>query len=241
VPAYQLDDAGLKSKVLKYINWTLSNQRPSGYFGPITKEEREKGVKVTPDNCAAGEDWWPKMIMLKVLQQYYSATRDQRVITFMTNYFRYQLKAVTACPLGKWTEWAVSRGAENVMIIQWLYNITGEKSLLQLATIIESQAYPWSEWLGSRDWVINAAANQTGKDWMRRHAVNLGMALKAPAITYQRTRDTQYLAALKTGWNDLMTLHGLPMGIYSGDEDLHGNDPTQGIELCAIVEAMYSL
>ena len=38
-----------------------------------------------------------------------------------------------------------------------------------------------------------------------------------------------------------MTLHGLPMGIYSGDEDLHGNDPTQGVELCAIVEAMYSL
>ena len=38
-----------------------------------------------------------------------------------------------------------------------------------------------------------------------------------------------------------MTLHGLPMGVYSADEDLHGNDPTQGTELCAIVEAMYSL
>lgn len=239
--AYLLDDAQLKSKVLKYINWTLNNQRPSGYFGPISREEREKGIKVTAENCAAGEDWWPKMIMLKVLQQYYLATRDPRVITFMTNYFRYQLKAVTACPLGKWTEWAVSRGAENVMMIQWLYNITGEKSLLQLAEIIESQSYAWSTWLGNRDWVINAAANQTDKDWMRRHAVNLGMALKAPAITYQRTRDSKYLSALKTGWNDLMTLHGLPMGIYSGDEDLHGNDPTQGIELCAIVEAMYSL
>jgi DUF1680 family protein len=31
------------------------------------------------------------------------------------------------------------------------------------------------------------------------------------------------------------------MGIFSGDEDIHGNDPTQGVELCAIVEAMYSL
>jgi hypothetical protein len=239
--AYLLDDPQLKSKVLKYIQWTLNNQRPSGYFGPITKEEREKGIKVSADNCAAGEDWWPKMVMLKVLQQYYLATNDQRVITFMTKYFNYQLKTLKQCPIGKWTEWGASRGAENVMMAQWLYNITHERSLLELAGLIESQSFEWSTWLGNRDWVMNAAANQTDKDWMRRHAVNLGMALKSPAINYQRTGDRKYLGALKTGWNDLMTLHGLPMGIFSGDEDIHGNDPTQGVELCAIVEAMYSL
>ncbi len=37
-----------------------------------------------------------------------------------------------------------------------------------------------------------------------------------------------------------MLLHGLPMGIFSADEDLHGNNPEQGTELCALVEAMYS-
>ena len=124
--AYLLDDPQLKSKVLKYIQWTLNNQRPSGYFGPITKEEREKGIKVSADNCAAGEDWWPKMVMLKVLQQYYLATNDQRVITFMTKYFNYQLKTLKQCPIGKWTEWGASRGAENVMMAQWLYNVTHE-------------------------------------------------------------------------------------------------------------------
>lgn len=239
--AYLLDDAQLKSKVLKYINWTLNNQRPSGYFGPITKEEREKGIKVSADNCQAGEDWWPKMVMLKVLQQYYLSTNDQRVVPFMTKYFNYQLKTLKQCPIGKWTEWGASRGAENVMMAQWLFNITHEASLLELASLIESQSFQWSTWLGNRDWVMNAAANQTDKDWMRRHAVNLGMALKSPAINYQRTGDKKYLGALKTGWNDLMMLHGLPMGIFSGDEDIHGNDPTQGVELCAIVEAMYSL
>ncbi len=239
--AYLLDDAALKSKVLKYINWTLDNQRPSGYFGPITKQEREQGIQVTASNCADGEDWWPKMVMLKVLQQYYSATFDKRVIPFMTKYFNYQLKTLKTCPIGKWTEWGASRGAENVMMAQWLYTITGQQYLLELASLIESQSFEWSTWLGNRDWVMNAAANQTDKDWMRRHAVNLGMALKSPAINYQRTGDRQYLHALKTGWNDLMMLHGLPMGIFSGDEDLHGNDPTQGVELCAIVESMYSL
>ncbi len=239
--AYLLDDAALKTKVLKYIEWTLKSQRPSGYFGPITKQEREQGIQITPGNCEAGEDWWPKMVMLKVMQQYYEATRDERVITFMTHYFQYQMKSLEACPIGKWTEWATSRGTDNEMIIQWLYMITHDKALLDLAAKIEAQSFTWSTWLGNRDWVMQAAANQTDEHWMSRHAVNIGMALKSPAINYQRSGDSLYLKQLKTGWNDLMLLHGLPMGIFSGDEDLHGNDPTQGVELCAIVESMYSL
>jgi len=239
--AYLLDDARLKAKVMRYINWTLNNQRPSGYFGPITKQEREKGIEITPDNCAAGEDWWPKMIMLKVLKQHYEATNDPRVIPFMRKFFAYQAAALGNCPLGKWTEWAASRGTDNAMLALWLYSKTKDKKLLDLASKIESQAYPWSEWLGNRDWVMWAAANQTDELWMRRHAVNIGMALKAPAVNYMRTSDPKYLTSLKTGWNDLMNLHGLPMGIFSGDEDLHGNAPTQGVELCAIVESMFSL
>ncbi|TLV03528.1 beta-L-arabinofuranosidase domain-containing protein [Dyadobacter luticola] len=239
--AYLLDDPAMKGKVTKYINWTIENQRPSGYFGPITKEEREKKKQITPDNCAAGEDWWPKMVMLKVIRQYYQATNDARVIPFMTKYFKYQSQALKSCPLGKWTEWAESRGADNVMMAQWLYNITKDKSLLELAERIEAQAFPWSNLLGSRDWVMNAAAQQNNEKWMQRHAVNVGMALKSPAINYQRTKNEKYLNDLKTGFTDIMNLHGLPMGVFSGDEDLHGNAPTQGVELCAIAEAMYSL
>jgi uncharacterized protein len=239
--AYLLDDPALKTKVLKYINWTLDNQRPSGYFGPVTKAEREKNAKITPGNCGDGEDWWPKMVMLKVLRQYYSATGDTRVITFMTSFFKYQMQAIDGCPIGRWTEWGTARGIENIMLAQWLYGITKDKDLLALAERIETQSFPWATWLGNRDWVMNAAANQTEQHWMSRHAVNVGMGLKAPAIHYQRTANPQYLNAQKTGWSDLMLLHGLPMGIFSGDEDLHGNDPTQGVELCAIVESMYSL
>lgn len=239
--AWLLQDSALQRKVMQYVNWTLDNQRPSGYFGPITKAERTQGVEITADNCDAGEDWWPRMIMLKVLKQYYSATQDERVIPFMTNYFTYQLNALDSCRIGKWTEWAEARGADNVMITQWLYRITGDEKLLTLAEKISEQSYPWSEWLGNRDWVMEAAAQQNHDDWMHRHAVNIGMGLKAPAVQYRRTGNESYLQSLETGWNDLMLLHGLPMGIFSGDEDLHGNAPTQGIELCSITESMFSL
>lgn len=239
--AYLLNDATLKTKVLRYINWTLDHQRPSGYFGPLTKVEREKNIPISVSNAADGDDWWPKMVMLKVLQQYYTATNDPRVLPFMTRYFHYQLEALKACPLGKWTEWATSRGAENVMIAQWLYSINKDKKLLELAALLQSQAFTWSSWLGNRSWVIDAAAQQNDQHWMRRHGVNVGMGLKDPVMNYQRTGDKKYLQELHTGFTDLMHLHGLPMGIFSADEDLHGNAPTQGTELCAVVEAMFSL
>ncbi len=239
--AYLLNDGQLKNKVLKYINWTLNNQRPSGYFGPITKWERETGKKVTPADCSEGEDWWPKMVMLKVMQQYFNATGDMRVIRFMSAYFRYQQQSLRSCPIGKWTEWATSRGADNVLMIEWLYGITKEKFLPGLAADVHAQSFPWSDWFAGRDWVINAAAYQNEKKWMTRHGVNVAMGLKDPVVQYRRTGDAKYLQAMHTGFHDLMTLHGLPMGVFSADEDLHGNGPVQGTELCAVVESMFSL
>lgn len=236
--AYLLDDQLLKDKVLKYVNWSISTQRKNGFFGPYTKHELEHK---TIESCEQGEDWWPRMVMLKVLQQYYTATNDQRVIKFMTNYFRYQFNNLKTCPLVHWNEWSKSRGGDNLMAVYWLYNITGEAFLLELGDIIYTQTTPWTDYLGKRNWVMQAAANQTGDKWMDRHAVNVGMGIKLPAIYYQARKNPLLLNALKTGWNDIMTLHGLPHGMFSGDEDLHGNEPTQGTELCAIVETMFSL
>jgi DUF1680 family protein len=238
--AHLLGDARLQAKVLKYIDWTLNNQRPSGYFGPLTKAEQAAG-KTMDINGEQGEDWWPRMVMLKVLQQHYQATGDARVLPFMTKYFQYQLQNLPAFPLVKWSEWSQARGGDNLAIVYWLYNQTGNPKLLALGDLINQQTTPWTQLLAGRDWVMQAAANQTGEHWMDRHGVNVGQGLKLPAVRYQATSNPQDAQALKTGWQDLMTLHGLPMGIFSADEDLHGNLPTQGTELCAIVETMHSL
>ncbi len=239
--AYLLDDKNLQSKILQYINWTIDHQRPSGYFGPITKWEKLTGKTVTNDNCFQGEDWWPKMVMLKVIQQYYLATKDARVVPFMSKFFKYQLHALKQCPIGKWTEWAQARGADNMLVAQWLFTITKDPALLQLSALIQTQSFAWSKWFLGRDWAINAATLQNSDAWMTRHGVNVGMGLKDPVVNYQRTANPQYLDAMQTGFKDLMTLHGLPFGMFSADEDLHGNNPVQGTELCATVEAMFSL
>jgi Beta-L-arabinofuranosidase, GH127 catalytic domain/Beta-L-arabinofuranosidase, GH127 middle domain len=237
--AYLLKDSTLINKVLKYVNWTLDHQRPSGFFGPITKKEREG--QSTSEGCTNGDDWWPRMIMLKVIQQYYSATGDKRVIPFMTKYFRYELRNLPKCKLDFWSGWGRARGGDNLLMVYWLYRITHDPFLLKLGNLIYQQTTPWTNLLGGRNWVMQAAAQQNGTNWMDRHGVNVAMGLKLPAVYYEETKDRFYLDSLKTGWNDIMLLHGLPNGMFSADEDLHGNAPSQGTELCAVVETMFSL
>ena len=53
---------------------------------------------------ASNNDWWPRMVMLKVLAQYQEATGDPRVIPVLSRYFDYQLAGApdtAASRLGK--------------------------------------------------------------------------------------------------------------------------------------------
>lgn len=72
--AYLLDDNELKAKVQPWVEWALDSQREDGNFGPHIDYGPERGIQ--RDNSL---DWWPRMVMLKILQQYYSATGDQRI------------------------------------------------------------------------------------------------------------------------------------------------------------------
>ena len=121
--AYILDDKELKKKVQPWIEWTLKSQREDGYFGPAKDYGYEPGLQ--RDNSA---DWWPRMVVLKIMQQYYSATQDRRVVDFMTRYFHYQLATLPSKPLGNWTFWAEYRACDNLQAVYWLYNITGDMS-----------------------------------------------------------------------------------------------------------------
>jgi len=114
--------------------------------------ENETGKPV--ELGSQGSDWWPRMVMLKVLQQYYQATNDSRVIPFMQRYFAFKLKNLQENPLEKWTEWAKARGGDNLMIVYWLYNITKDPDLLTLGELIYNQSFQWTDLLGNRDWAI---------------------------------------------------------------------------------------
>jgi len=229
--AYILDDDHLKSKAQEWIEWSIKNQREDGYFGPRPLSGDYEKIPGTQQGNR--EDWWPKMVMLKVLQQYYMATEDQRVIDLMTHYFQYQLENLPESPLGHWTFWGNRRGADNLAVVYWLYNITGDAFLLDLGELIHQQTYEWTEvYSGEKIRQLNPLP--------RLHCVNVAQGLKAPVIYYQRHQKEKYLDAVKAGLQSLKEVHGFVNGMYGGDELLHGNNPTQGSELCSAVEMMFS-
>lgn len=257
--AYLLQDDGLIARAGAWIEWSLTHQEPSGYFGPKRFDREpppEPGLQKTPR-----EDWWPRMVMLKVLQQYYSATGDARVVEVLRRYFRYQLRELRRTPLDHWSFWANRRGGDNLLVVYWLYNLTGEAFLLELAERLHEQTFPYTEVFlntqpaPSSDLGHLYPYNTTNRypfnpdlirrlsvaQWQSFHGVNLAQGMKAPIVYWQQHPEERYVRAVKQALADLQRFHGQPQGMYGGDEPLHGRDPTQGIELCSVVELMFSL
>lgn len=228
--AYLLNDDELIAKAKPWIEWSLTHQMADGYFGPIPFQKRpprEPGLQKV-----RRRDWWPKMVMLKVLQQYYNATKDQRVIELMTNYFRYQLKELPKTPLDHWSFWANRRGGDNMMVVYWLYNITGEKYLLKLAELLNKQTWDYTDMFLHQDLLSR---------FNTFHCVNLAQGIKQPVIYYQQHPQKRYLDAVRKAFADIHTYQGQPQGMYGADELLHGKDPTRGSEFCSAVELLFSL
>jgi hypothetical protein len=76
---------------------------------------------------------------------------------------------------------------------------------------------------------------------MLAHGVNNAMALKTSALWYLVSADPTDRDAIHRALEVLDRYHGLPNGMFSGDEHYAGTDPSEGIELCAVVEALFSL
>lgn len=225
--AYILNDKELIAKTKPWVEWALSSQQPDGYFGPSKDYSYERGLQ--RDNS---RDWWPKMVMLKILKQYYSATGDKRVINLMTNYFKYQLKELPENPLDRWTFWARYRGGDNLMVVHWLYNITGDKFLLDLSDLLHKQTFDYTDAFLNTDMLTKKGSI---------HCVNLAQGMKEPLIYYQHHPEQKYIDATNKGFADIRKYNGMAHGLYGGDEALHGNNPTQGSEFCSAVEMMFSL
>ena len=224
--AYILDDEALKAKARRWVEWTLASQREDGFFGP------EKGYPYI-EGLQRGLplDWWPRIVMLKVMQQYYNATEDERVMDFFDRYFRYQLATLPDTPLNKWTFWARYRAGDNLDAVLWYYSKTHQPWLLDLADLIHSQSFDFTgEFLKGE---LLATPGSI-------HCVNLAQGLKEPVVYWQYKQDRKYLDAVEKGLADIRRFNGFPNGMFGGDEALHGNDPSQGSELCSAVELMFS-
>lgn len=73
------------------------------------------------------------------------------------------------------------------------------------------------------------------------HGVNNGQAVKSGPVWSQVSASAKDRNAVFQMIEQLNQYHGLPNGMFSCDEHLSGRDPSQGSELCTVVEYMFSL
>lgn len=225
--AYLLDNEELKAKACRWVEAMISSATTEGYFGNGTDHPYVEGLQ-----RGKSHDWWPKMVALKILQQYYEATADDRVLKVLDGYFRYQLRTLPEKPLGHWTFWAEWRAADNLQVIYWLYNQTGASYLLDLAELIHNQTVDFT----SMFWDGQVFRTQNSI-----HCVNLAQGFKTPLVWWQQSHSERDLQAPLKAMEAIRTTIGFPIGLWAGDELLHFGDPSRGSELCTAVEMMYSL
>ncbi len=227
--AYLVDDPILKAKAQRFVDWTLDNQAPSGMIGPTSNL-----------------DWWPRIIMLKALTQYQELTGDSRVIPVMEKYFQYQLTELPVRPLRNWGKF---RWQDELLSVIWLYNRTGSPHLLNLARLLHQQGFDWMALYSNfkfthkvtREFLKLNEGNGLRDLALETHGVNNGQAIKTGPVWSLVSGDSSDRSAVFTMITELNKYHGLPNGMFSCDEHLAGLDPSQGSELCTVVEYMFSL
>jgi hypothetical protein len=210
---YVLKDQAVKAEAKKWIQAVLATQRADGWFGP-----RELLVSLD-----GKPDLWPPMIMLNVLQSYYEADADPRVLELMSRYFKWE----NALPVSAFGEgyWPKLRFGDNLESIFWLYNRTGE---------------PWLPDLARK---INAGMARWDQDVVNWHNVNIAQGFRAGTVFSMLSRDPAQLASAERNYQKVFATFGqFPGGGFVGDENSRPGytDPRGGIETCGIVELMHS-
>lgn len=213
--AHLLGDATLRSRAERWVEWMLGSQREDGQFGPTSNE-----------------DWWPRMVAVKVLIQHHEATGDDRVVPFLERYFAFQRAALPTRPL---QDWGSARAADNVLSVLWLHQRTGDAALLELAELLLAQGLDWGRHL--TDDLITGKATRFSH---ATHGPNVAMGLKQPVVA-AAVRGADATELTRRCFDELDRWHGQVHGVFSGDEWLAGRDARQGIETCQVVELAHSL
>ncbi len=82
--SFALEDEDMLKEAKIWIESILASQKEDGDFGPSSTGN----VKATVMNPGSKDvqDFWPNMIVLWILQDYYEYTGDERIIPVMTRY-----------------------------------------------------------------------------------------------------------------------------------------------------------
>ncbi|GAA2107894.1 beta-L-arabinofuranosidase domain-containing protein [Actinomadura alba] len=210
--AYVTGDERALATTRRWLDGIIATQQADGWFGPAR-------LRTSLEN---GPDFWPGMPLLSAFRSWYEYAADERVVPFMTKYFRFQADQP---PEVFNRSWGAFRWGDNIDSVYWLYNRTGESWLLDLVEKMHS---------GSADYVSGLPT---------RHNVNIAQGFREPLQYGLLAKDLKYAEATYRNYATVMGEYGqFAGGGFAGDENTRDGfgDPRQGFETCGIVEFMHS-
>jgi hypothetical protein len=220
--AWLTGDARLQERIKGYLDHILTHQHEDGWLGPRPEEKPE------------AEDVWSQALALKMLVEYFDATSDPRVPVSIEKNLRMMDHWIDKRPLHKWGQF---RWFEFLVALYWLYERT-EEDWLKLAVKLRAQGFGWKDFFAQ--WPLTEATEK-GRWNFAGHVVNNAMAVKESGLVWRLTGELGDRDAAHRMIAQLDEHHGMPTGVFTGDECLAGTSPVQGTELCAVAEYMYSL
>ena len=218
--AFLLRDKEKIAVAKKYIDAIFAGQQEDGWICPCTLEERPT------------YDMWGLILLSKVLVVWYGATEDERVEPALRRAMKNFYDGMKDGSLSV-NRWAKARWFEAFFALSWLDERGHEVWIVELAQMLHDVGSDYTTF--EELWKV-----PLNKWTFETHVVNAAMAVKGECAGIE-LRGLKNDAVPEQLWHTLMKYNGMPVGIFTGDECLSGLSPVQGVELCAVVELMFSM
>lgn len=234
--AYGLGDHRLIQQVEDASDYILNHQYLDGWLGPETVGHRDLYGR------------FPFMLGLIQLVEA-EPTRAARIIPAMYKFVDL-MHSMLLDGTGLEEVWGRVRFPDMIIVLQWLYEKHPENQaqlLIETMFLLKSSGLDWTSYWSESNYIfqdldlIRPPIVFGSWDFAFTHGVNAVQGLKAGAVMYRFTYNESLIQTSRDAVNWTMKYHGDPAGSVIGDERESNTSPNRGSELCAAVEAMYSL
>lgn len=229
-----------------------------GLLDAVAGESHETGegafLKACLMNDAAGLDAQRQAILrrmddpawldndgIRTLLAYHAVSADKAVPLRMLRHaqaLRERLIAGDAMPAA----WRADLGDQLHLLI-WLYSLTGQRGLIELAKRLRDVAPDWAVTLhtfAQTRPVLDAPPADADAHW-RVHGRTIAAAMKVPALQALFEGGPKNETAFDAGWRKLMRFHGAAHGLWNADPLLAGGNPGLTAAPEAVRELFHSL
>ena len=211
-----LGDHDLIQKTRSQIEHALAHPTDTGILGPNVR-------------CGGSDLREPHRSFFRAMATDYSATRDERIVEAMLRHYRATTPA----------EHFQDQGTGNIEHLCWLYDLTGDRQLLDHA-LKAYELFNGPQIAADKSWGAGLEYLLGDGDASGQHGVRFMEAVKLPAILHAHTGNDRFLEAALNGFRKLDRDHMLISGCPSAHEGLAGKNPRDVHETCVVSDYAYS-